>query len=139
MAVAQIFFFWLAVIASGFWVCVNVASCSCSLNRGSVRRCSPARVLGSQECKSRKFQQVGEQNCQPEGESLPDAGELQATKTSGQKETSSSQLLSQRDTYPLALHALHQGMKVGIDPNHTLHFTMLWRLFKKHFHMHHAY
>ena len=41
----------------------------------SQRRCMPARGLSLQECMSRTFQQVGEQKCQPEGESLPEARE----------------------------------------------------------------
>lgn len=41
----------------------------------NLRGCMPARVLGLQEWKSRKFQQVGQQNSQSAGESLPEAGE----------------------------------------------------------------
>lgn len=68
-------FCWLAVITSRSQVLCQRGKPRLHLRRRSLRRCTPARELGPWELMSRKFQQVGEQNCQPEGESLPEAGE----------------------------------------------------------------
>lgn len=45
----------------------------------------PVGALGPWEYRSRKFQQVGEQNCQPEGTACQKLGFQQAAKTAGQK------------------------------------------------------
>lgn len=80
---AQMF---LAVITSGSQGSVTVLSGGrCDLSRGSVRRCCQSARLALGEYTSRKLQQVGEQNCQPEGTACQKLGFQQAAKTPGHK------------------------------------------------------
>lgn len=89
-------------------VSVNVASCS--LSRGSLRRCTPARGLGLQEHMGRKFQQVGEQNCQPQGESLPGAGASTSCQIFWTKRNTQQPITEPQGHLHAALRALCQGI-----------------------------
>lgn len=103
-----------------------------ALAEKSLRRSMPARVLGLQEWKSRKFQQVGQQNSQPAGESLPEAGESTShqdvwTKRNTRQPTTEREghLLSGS---PCSMSNLIKGL------NCAPQVIVLWRWFKNHFH-----